>query len=120
MLHVDVVVCKIFKTLINFIYFRERFPKIHPLFPERPTMMCGRLVRSFVEVGGAKRWISPEIEDFLASGANFSHSGAAVHQTALEYLLWIADKWAKSVAYLWSQPNSPITPVRYSSLYDCL
>src|SRR3978361_79794 len=79
---------------------------MHRLFPERPTMIAGRLVRLCIEEKGVKKWISPEIEDFLASGANFAHSGAAVHQTNLEYLLWIEDKWNKAVETLRSKASS--------------
>ena len=66
---------------------------MHAKFPSRPTVMLCRVVRSFIVVKGQKLYITPEIEDFLAFSANYSHSGAAVHQTNIKLLLWIADKW---------------------------
>jgi len=34
---------------------------------------------SYIEVDGGKLYISPEIEDFFASGKNFEHNDGSVH-----------------------------------------
>ena len=82
---------------------------MHGKFPARPTVMLCRVVRSFIVVKGQKLYITPEIEDFLASGANYSHSGAAVHQTNIKLLLWIADKWQRVESKLKQKGSSVCT-----------
>ena len=70
-----------------YFFFRTKYLDMHGKFPARPMVMLCRVVRSFIVVKGQKLYITPEIEDFLASGANYSHSGAAVHQTNIKLLL---------------------------------
>ena len=73
--------------------YREEFPALHPLFPARPTHIRLHILREFiVNSKGEKLYISDEIEDFLASAANFEQSQGSVHQSPLEFLFWVKQK----------------------------
>ena len=80
------------------IFNRDSFPQIHKFFAGKPASLPVRLLRSFIEEDGERLYMSPQIEDFIASGKNFEHSGAAVHQTPLELLFWIKKKWEDETA----------------------
>ena len=78
--------------------YRDKYPEIHQYFPEgQPTTILGKVVRTYILEDGVKCYISPEIEDLLASGSNWMHSGASVHQNAFELLQWVQDKWRRSL-----------------------
>lgn len=72
----------------------DKYPEIHKFFPEgRPTELTFIMMHSYIEVDGEKLYMSPEIEDFFASGKNFEHSDGSVHQTKLERYFQVRKYW---------------------------
>ena len=82
-------------NIINFIC-RPSYPQIHKFFEARPTHIQGRWVHEFIEVDGKRLYMSAEIEDMLASGSNWMHTGASVHQNNFELLQWVEDRWVQA------------------------
>lgn len=74
--------------------FRDKYPQIHKYFPGgKPEYMLVQVLKTSIEENGEVLYMSEEIEDFIASGKNYEHSGGSVHQTNLELCFWLKGKW---------------------------
>ena len=90
------------------IYCREKYPEIHRFFGGiQPTSLQFQMMWFYIEVNGEKLYISPEIEDFFASGKNFEHSDGSVHQSKLE-LFFQVYKWWTSYIALCKKDGKPV------------
>ena len=73
---------------------RPLVPFIHKLFNNKPlTELKCFTMRSYIVEDGLVKWMSPAIEDFFASGCNYSHDQGAVHATPLQALFKTEQWW---------------------------
>jgi hypothetical protein len=78
----------------SFIVFRNNYPQIHKYFPDGPPLSLKfKMMRSFILIDGEPYYMSPDIEDYFASGKNYEHTEGSVHQTKLEILMTIRKWW---------------------------
>ena len=84
---------------------RSDHPEIHKYFGNRkPEIMKYLMLRSFIVENGERLYLSPLMEDFIASGRNFEHSKGAVHSTKLEVLFQV-EKYIKQYKEMCKRQN---------------
>ncbi len=86
-------------NIIFFYLLTNNYPAIHRFFPDGPPKILKfKIMRSFVVIDKERYYMSPDIEDYFASGKNWEHSEGSVHQTKLEVFITVRKWWNERIA----------------------